>query len=79
MLLEKINLWQSGAIDLLRIRIQSNNGAKYLNKIITECDVGDARYPWIEASDNDKTQIENGLKQWCNSYASSVRCCCVNY
>ena len=77
--MNNINYWQSAAIDLIRIQTtnvsSTTNGNKYLNKFITKCDVGDARYPWIAASNDDQTQIENALKDWCDKYSSLVSFC----
>ena len=77
--LDKLNSLQVSAIELLKI--QSNNvssttnGAKYLNNIITQCNTGDARYPWLSISDSDKNQIETGLQQWCSMYSGLVSFC----
>ena len=70
---------QVAAIKLLQVETSNvsstTNGAKYLNNLITTCNTGDARYPYLPISDDDKDQIKTGLQSWCQTYSNLVSFC----
>ena len=77
--LDKLGNLQVAAIKLLKAQTNNvsstTNGAKYINNLITQCNTGDARYPWLSISDSDKSQIQSALQQWCSVYSSLVSFC----
>ena len=76
--LTKLHYLQTAGIELLDVVFGvpgDKNGHKYLNGKITQCNTGDARFPFLPMADKDKQYIDSNFASWCLKYGDLVSFC----